>query len=135
MKNKLDPNKVFSVFKNTDVEIYRENSMDDLLGNPYVILAMVLNAVMSYEKLDAMYLNSEKYSKTYKEKRPSIKNVYFEKIFFMLDTIGSPKELSFDDYHKKLVIESLSKVLRYFEDKEEFEKCARILPILELAKK
>ena len=53
---KLDPHTLFSIFEKGDEEIYKENNIEELLDNPYVLIGMVVTGVENFYMIDQMYM-------------------------------------------------------------------------------
>ena len=132
--NKLDPHTLFSIFEKGDEEVYRENQMEGLLNNPYVLIGMVVNGVENYYFIDEIYSNKE--PKRYAKVKDSIKYKYFNKIYKYLSrlSLGSidTKYGIGTDYELDRSINALNELLFYFEDMEEYEKCALIFQYTDL---
>ena len=126
--HKLDPHTLFSIFEKGDEEIYRENKMEGLLSNPYVLIGMVVNGIENYFLIDQLYSNKE--PKRYAKVKDSIKYKYFNKIYkyltkLSLDTLDERYGIG-TDYELDRSIKALNVLLFYFEEMEEYEKCALI---------
>ena len=94
--HKLDPHTLFSIFEKGDEEVYRENKMEGVLNNPYVLIGMVVNGVENYYYIDEIYTNKE--PERYARVKDSIKYKYFNKVYNYL------ARLSLDNIHEKYVI-------------------------------
>jgi len=98
------------------------------------------NATVGIEKYELLHvIYSKGYGKIYVDMSESVKDRYFNKMFkylqeIDLSDINSIKEIvpSIDE---KVVKSSLNKLILYFQDLEEYEKCAVIKKILDLLKK
>ena len=53
--HKLDPHTLFSIFEQGDEEVYKENDVEDLLDNPFVLIGMVVTGVENFYMIDKMY--------------------------------------------------------------------------------
>jgi hypothetical protein len=97
------------------------------------------NATIGVEKYELLHIiYSKGYGKVYVDISESVKDRYFNKMFkylheIDLEDINSLKEIvpSLDE---KVVRSSLAKLILYFQDLEEYEKCAIIKKILDLIK-
>lgn len=126
--HKLDPHTLFSIFEQGDEEIYKEHNVEDVLKNPYVLIGMVVTGIENFYFMDKMY--SLKHPKQYGRVRDNIKNKYYNKLYGYLARL-SPVE--FDviykigiDYELDKSLKSINDLLFYFQDIEEYEKCAHI---------
>lgn len=98
------------------------------------------NATLGIEKYELLHIiYSKGYGKVYEDIADSVKHRYFNKMYHYLadvklEEIGTIKEIvpSLDE---KVVKSSLNKLILYFQDLEEYEKCAVIKKILDLLKK
>jgi len=132
--NRLDPHTLFSIFEKGDEEVYRENKIEGLLGNPYVLIGMVVNGVENYFFIDEIYSNKE--PKRYARVKDSIKYKYFNKVYkyltrLSLDKIDKKYGIG-TDYELDRSINALNELLFYFEEIEEYEKCALIFQYTDL---
>ena len=82
---KLDPHTLFSIFEKGDEEIYKENNIEELLDNPYVLIGMVVTGVENFYMIDQMYM--VKHEEDYSRVRDKIKLKYFTKLSRYLDRV------------------------------------------------
>lgn len=132
--HKLDPHTLFSIFEKGDEEVYRENKMEGVLNNPYVLIGMVVNGVENYYYIDEIYTNKE--PERYARVKDSIKYKYFNKVYnylarLSLDNIQEKYGIG-TDYELDRSINALNELLFYYEDIEEYEKCALIFQYTDL---
>jgi len=125
---KMDPHTLFSIFEQGDEEVYKENGVQDTLNNPYVLMGMVLKGLENFGIMDMMY--SKRYPEQYKQVKENIKYKYFNKLFNYLSRINLDK---LEDVYKigesfdsERVFISLESLKYYYEDIEQYEKCATI---------
>ena len=123
--HKLDPYTLFSIFEQGDEEIYRENNVEDVLKNPYVLIGMVVNGVENYYLMHRVY--STKHPEHYKRVKATIKHKYYCKLYSYLSRV-SPLQLDIvykigDDFEVDRSLRAINDLLFYFEDVEEYEKC------------
>ena len=131
---KLDPNKLFSLFEATDEQVYSENHAEDLLKNPYVLMGMVVRGMENFQLLHDMY--TYKYGEEYKNVVPVVRHRYFRRLYGFLDRITfedySHKYMIGKDFDVKSVYRCLYTLLKYFEQEEEYMKCAKIKKYMDL---
>lgn len=132
--NKLNPHTLFSIFEKGDEEVYKENQMEGLLDNPYVLIGMVVSGVENYYFIDEIYNNKD--PKRYAKVKSNIKYKYFTKVFkyltrLSLDELDTKYGIG-TDYELDRSINALNDLLFYFEDMEEYEKCALIFQYTDL---
>ena len=124
----LDKNTLFSIFEAGDEEIYKEHGLEDQLDNPFVLLNMVLRGLENYYLMDLMYM--KRHPQHYKEVRQITKYKYFNKLYGYLNRIDSK---SFSDvytigtsFNSNDIISGLEVMLKFYEEIEQYEKCAVI---------
>ena len=124
----LDKNTLFSIFEAGDEEIYKEHGLQDQLDNPFVLLNMVLRGLENYYLMDLMYM--KRHPQHYKEVRQVTKYKYFNKLYGYLNRIDSK---SFSDiysigtsFNSADIISGLEVLLKFYEEIEQYEKCAVI---------
>ena len=134
MMQKIDPNTLFSIFEQGDEEIYKENGIEDVLNNPYVLIGMVIRGLENYNIMDLMYTRS--YPEQYKKVRESVKLKYFNSLYGYLTRIDTSKFESIyaigESYGAQDVITGLEYMMFYYEKLEMYEKCAVIKKYIEL---
>lgn len=134
MMNKLDPHTLFSIFEQGDEQIYKEYGMEDTLNNPFVLMGMVLKGLENYSLMDLMYIRH--YGEGYKKLQSVIKYKYFNKLFGYLSRIDTTKYTTVyrigESFEKLSVDSALNTLLRYYEELEEYEKCAIIKKCVDL---
>ncbi len=126
--HKLDPHTLFSIFEQGDEEIYRENNVEELLDNPYVLIGMVVTGVENFYMIDKMY--TLRHAEEYGRVRETIKLKYFLKLFKYLDRV-TPVEMDVvyrigSDFELDRSIDAINDLLFFFEEMEHYEKCAKI---------
>lgn len=124
----IDPHTLFSIFEQGDEQIYKENGVQDALNNPYVLMGMVLKGLENYSIMDVMY--RRKFPEEYKEVRSAIKYKYYNKIYKYLSRIELNKLEDVyrigESYNAENVYISLEGLKMFFQDIEQYEKCAII---------
>ena len=125
---KLHPHTLFSIFEQGDEEIYRENNVEDLLDNPYVLIGMVVTGVENFYMIDKMY--TLKHEEEYGRVRDSVKLKYFIRLYRYLDRV-TPVEMDVvyrigSDFEIDRSINAINDLLYFFEEIEHYEKCAKI---------
>ena len=121
----LDPHTLFSIFEQGDEEIYQEHGITDVLNNPYVLMGMVVRGMENYHMIDMVY--NKRYPDEYKAIKDTIKSKYYNKLYGYLTRIDSSKFETIysigNSFDINEVHTSLFELLKYFEQKEEYEKC------------
>lgn len=132
--NGIDPNKLFAIFDKSDEEIYQEVGMEELLNNPYVVIGSVVEGVENYFLTDQIYTN--KNIKEYKEVRQKIKYKCFNRLYLKLNQldIEEVQKTYFigETYDIQESYNALDTLRDYFEQLEQYEKCALIVKYIDL---
>lgn len=134
MMQPLDKNTLFSIFEAGDEQVYKENGIDDMLKNPFVLMGMVLQGLQSYHLMDIMYKRN--FPTEYKRVAEGIKYKYYSRLYGYLNRIESDKFETIytigDTFDKEDVFIGLEELRTYFEGIEEYEKCIVIKKYTEL---
>lgn len=124
----IDPHTLFSIFEQGDEQVYEENGVQDALNNPYVLMGMVLKGLENYSIMDMMY--RKRYPEQYNEVRDTIKYKYYNRLFKYLSRIELNKLEDIykigESYNSESVFISLEGLKMFFQDIEQYEKCAII---------
>jgi len=124
----IDPHTLFSIFEQGDEQVYEENGVQDALNNPYVLMGMVLKGLENYSIMDMMY--KKRYPEQYNEVRDTIKYKYYSKLYKYLSRIQLDKLEDIykigESYNSESVFISLEGLKMFFQDIEQYEKCAVI---------
>lgn len=130
----LDKKSLFSIFESGDEEIYKENGIEEVLKNPYVLMGMVMQGLQNYFLMDLMYKRN--FPEEYKKASKGVKYTYFCKLYGYLLRIDGQEDNSMytigDAYDKEDVFIALDTLRVYFETIEEYEKCAVIKKFIDL---
>ena len=132
----MDPHSLFSIFEQGDEHVYKEHGLEDTLKNPYVLMGMVLRGVENYHMMDMMYMRQQ--PQMYKKVRHITKYKYYNKLFSYLCRITDfDKEIIYkvgESFESHEVFNALEVLLRFFENIEQYEKCAIIKRYQDLLK-
>jgi len=124
----IDPHTLFSIFEQGDEQVYEENGVQDALNNPYVLMGMVLKGLENYSIMDMMY--KKRYPEQYNEVRDTIKYKYYNRLYKYLSRIQLGKLEDVykigESYNSESVFISLEGLKMFFQDIEQYEKCAVI---------
>ena len=124
--HKLNPNTLFSIFEKGDEEVYKEHGMEDQLKNPFVLMGMVLKGLENYKLMSIMYKNN--FPKEFERNEGFIKAKYYNTLYKYLERIDSYQFENLysigESFEASKVKMALEHFLYYFEEKEEYEKCA-----------
>jgi len=132
----LDPHTLFSIFEQGDEAVYKENGIEEVLSNPYVLIGMVIRGLENYQIMDNMYLRS--YPEQYKEVRSTVKLKYYNGLYQYLTRVDldtfNPKYTIGESYDSQDVLFGLDTMLYYYEELEIYEKCAVIKRFMDLVR-
>ena len=130
----IDPHTLFSIFEQGDEAVYKENGVEDVLNNPYVLIGMVIRGLENYSVMDMMYMRS--YPEQYKQVRETVKLKYYNGLYAYLTRIDvskfEPVYRIGESYDSQDVLFSLDTLLHYYEGLEMYEKCAVIKKYMDL---
>lgn len=130
----IDPHTLFSIFEQGDEAVYKENGVEDVLNNPYVLIGMVIRGLENYRVMDMMYMRS--YPEQYKQVRETVKLKYYNGLYAYLARIDvskfEPVYRIGESYDSQDVLFSLDTLLHYYEELEMYEKCAVIKKYMDL---
>lgn len=103
--------------------------------NEFLFRKVILGAE-TYELMDIMYLKT--YKERYREVSSNVKYKHFNKLFLLLSKVNlEDKETlikATNILDVKVVLENLDKMMYYFQDLEEYEKCALIKKFSDIVK-
>lgn len=125
----IDPDRLFSIFDQTDEQVYIEHGVDDLLQDGLTVIMGISQQITYYQILDTLY--TKKQGQQYDKVRDQIKLNYFTKLYSQLlkvdiqDTKQQVNALESQD--KSQCISGLQHLLQFFEQVEHYEKCSAIL--------
>lgn len=130
----LDHKTLFSIFEAGDEEIYKEHGIADTLKNPFVLMGMVMRGIENYHIMDLMYKRA--YPEEYSKVREGVKYKFMNKLFGYLKRIDGTKfETVYtigESFDSKAVDKCLNYLLDFYQDIEEYEKCAVIKKYIDL---
>lgn len=130
----LDKNTLFSIFDVGDEEVYKENNVEDLLDNPFVLLGMVVRGVDNWHLMDILY--TRKQGEEYTNVREQVQLQYFSKLCKYLDKLDFNKFETIytigDSFDREEVENALNIVLDVFITHEHYEKCVIVKKFLDL---
>lgn len=133
----IDPHTLFSIFEQGDEQVYKEHGVEDVLNNPYVLIGMVIKGLENYSIMDLMYMRS--YPEQYKAVRDTVKHKYYNNLYNYLSRINldsfEARYTIGETYDSQDVLFGLDTLLYYFEEKEQYEKCAVIKKYMDLVRK
>jgi hypothetical protein len=130
----LDKNTLFSIFDIGDEEVYKENNVEELLDNPFVLIGMVVRGVENWHLMDILY--TRKKGEEYAEVRDKVQLQYFVKLCKYLDRLDFNKfETVYtigESFDKDEVDDRLSQMMDVFIENEYYEQCATVKRFLDM---
>lgn len=131
---KLNSEDLFNIFSQGDEEVYKENHVEDVLDNSFVLFGMVVRGVENYFIIDKIY--SRRFGEDYVSMSDSIKLKYFNGLLIYLERInltqpGTVLELV-DEFGPQPIKYALEELLQFYEEREMYEKCAIIFKFYDL---
>lgn len=131
---KLSTSDLFDIFSQGDESIYRENHLEDVLDNSFVLFGMVVRGVENYFIIDKIYSN--RYGKDYDSMSDSIKLKYFNGLIGYLERINLSQSDTVlelvDEFGPQAIKYALEELLEFYEEREYYEKCAIIFKFYDL---
>jgi hypothetical protein len=129
LMKKIDKATLFSIFEVGDEEVYKENGVEDILHDSYVLFGMVVRGVENYYIMEQMYVN--KYGETFTSVRESIKLKYFIGLMRYLERIDISQgetlyELK-DVFGEQAIEYAMKEMVDFFENLEMYEHCALLM--------
>ena len=130
----LNSDDLFNIFSQGDEEVYRENQVEDILNNSFVLFGMVVRGVENYFIINKIY--SHKFGKDYASISDSIKLKYFNGLVIYLERINLSQSDTVlelvDEFGPQPIKYALEELLEFYEEKEMYEKCAIIFKFYDL---
>tara|TARA_Y100000389_G_C17325354_1_gene445268 strand:- start:371 stop:793 length:423 start_codon:yes stop_codon:yes gene_type:complete len=132
----IDKDKVFDLFSN---EMGNDSlSIDDLMKDPLSKIGMFVKLIQNHEifhkKLN-QFLSKENPDYDIEQTKNASMFTVYNRAWFYINQIDLTDKNHLDavlDFKKEPFISILEKVLQYFEDIEEYEKCAKLLTLKKL---
>ena len=131
----MDINNIFSVFAADDDEVFRnEDNVEELLDNEFIKVGTLIRGMENYILLDKMY--SFKHGNQYESVKEKIKRKYY---LGLVQNLPRPEELQsktlydlVDEFGKSTINNSLSELIDYFVELEDFDSCITLKSYLDL---
>ena len=132
----IDKDKVFDLFSK---EMENDNlSIDDLLKDPLSKIGMFVKLIQNHEifhkKLN-QFLSKENPNYDIEQTKNASMFTVYNRAWFYINQIDLTDKNHLDailDFKKEPFLSILEKVLQYFENIEEYEKCAKLLTLKKL---
>jgi len=131
---KIDKDTLFSIFEVGDEEVYKENGVDDILHNTYILFGMTVKGVENYFIMEQMYQN--RYGETFSTVRDSIKLKYFIGLMRYLERIDLSQSDTLYDlkdlFGEQSIDYALKEMIDFFEEVEMYENCALLMKFFKI---
>ena len=132
----IDKDKVFNLFSN---EMGNDSlSIDDLMKDPLSKIGMFVKLIQNHEifhkKLN-QFLSKENPNYDIEQTKNASMFTVYNRAWFYINQIDLTDKNHLDavlDFKKEPFLSILEKVLQYFENIEEYEKCAKLLTLKKL---
>jgi len=128
---RLDPKKLFNIFNASDEAVYEEHNIQHLFQNPYVLMGMVVRGLENYSIIDGMYMM--RYKEEYESVRETVREQFYDRLYGYLLKIDFHKFENIynitEECDKMGVFYALNHLLYYYQEKEQYERCAVIKSI------
>ena len=128
----IDKNKIFNLFNSEGGIPPNTNIKSMILDEPFTKLGMftklIVNHFVFHTKLEK-FLKKEEPAYNVESTREASEYVVFNRAFYYLNQINPlDRDVTFTvlDFDNKILSEALESALLYFEEVEEYEKCAHI---------
>lgn len=119
--------------KDLRAELLDSGAYKETERNEFLLRSAVIGAE-KYEFFDIVYYKT--YRENYKKISRSVKDTYFNKLYRYISNLDLDDKdsilITAESLHRETVNASLNKLLLYFQDLEEYEKCAVIKKVLDL---
>lgn len=131
----MDINNIFRVFAADDDDIFREEeNAAELLDNDFIKVGTLIKGMENYILLDKMY--ALKHGTFYESMREKIKRKYY---LGLVQNLPRPEGLQsktlydlVDEFGKGTINNSLSELIDYFVELEDFDSCITLKSYLDL---
>jgi len=132
--DKLNSDKLFSIFQQDDTQFYQEHDLEEVTSIPFIKLGMVVTGVENYNTMHNMY--SSRLKQSYDLVKDAIKYKYYSKLLQYLLSVSAPDAQQAynkaSDLERQKALPALNNLINYFESIEHFEKCSKMMPYLHI---
>ena len=140
----INKDRIFNLFSTTPEVKEKEEkriSIEEFIESPYAKIGMftklILNHFVFHDKLQK-FLQKEEPSYDVESTKEASNFVVFNRAFSYIRQINPEEQAVIDavlNFNDKLLDKSLNSALSYFEEFEEYEKCAHLFKFKEILKK
>jgi hypothetical protein len=130
----LNSDDIFKIFSVGDQEVYKENGVEEILDDSFVLFGTVIKGVENYFIIDQLY--AHRYGNQYFSAKENIKLKYFTGLVRHLQRIEEIQSSTVaaleDEFGLQAINYALQEMLLFFEEVECYEYCAEIYKYIEL---
>ena len=138
----IDKNKIFDLF-GSDIEGEDDliNAKEEILDEPYnyigMFIKLIINHIIFHQKLSKFLVKENSNIIDLESTKEASSFAIFNRAWFYLKKIDLKNKNHFNaivKFKQEPFVSTLQESLSYFEDKEEYEICAKLLKIIKLKK-
>lgn len=137
MKSKINIKNILDTFSQDYSFTSTKNERKTKVNKNEKLLRSAIVGAEKYDLLHSIYLNA--YGSTYENISEDVKSRYFNKLFNYINQVDFSQQETvlevINELSSSTTKKSLNRLLYYFQDIEEYEKCATIKKFLDLTKK
>lgn len=132
---KLDPKELFRAFEMNDESVVVDHDPQaiwDFRTHPYILIGMVIRGLENFEVLSQVY--SKREGEAFEEIKSEVQYKYYTTLYKYLYRFNYQSLENIEaalDHNVGDITYALSHLRTFFENREEYEKCARIRDIFE----
>jgi hypothetical protein len=130
----MNIDQLFGMFSQGDSEVFKENGVEEVLDNSYILIGMVVKGVENYYIIDQIHLN--RFGESYLSVREKIRLKYFLGLLEHLERVdGLPLDTVIelrDEFGEQAILYAFQEMIDCFLAIEYYEKCAIIQKYIEL---
>lgn len=131
----LNFDSILEIFEDTSSVPETISKDDERLDHPYVRMGLIVRSMDHYKSLSALMLVTKK--EEWGRIEETVTNKYFNRLHYFVSSLDLSKSSNVSEWlrHGRPKVEwTLNKLIKYFEPKEEYEKCADIQRVLDFIK-
>ena len=135
--NMIDKDKIFDLFSsdmNEEKDLHINNLMEDPLSKIGMFTKLIQNHEVFHKKL-SQFLSKESPNYDIEQTKEASTFTVYNRAWFYIDQIDLSNEnhlIAVLDFKREPFSTTLGKALQYFEDTEQYERCAKLLILKKL---
>jgi hypothetical protein len=130
----MNIDQLFDMFSQGDSEVYKENGVEEILDNSFILIGMVVRGVENYYIIDQIHLN--RFGKSYLSVREKIRLKYFLGLLEYLERVNAlPSDTVFElkeEFGEQAILYAFQEMIDCFLAIEYYEKCAVVHKYIKL---